>query len=161
MNKEIVEGLLSYCKETGLFTWKVRKGTAKAGDIAGCKNCYGYIIIRINGTLFKAHRLVWLLIYGCWPSYDIDHINGVKDDNRFINLRDVTRQSNATNIRRAKTSNKSSGLLGASWHKSVNRWRASIRVNGKIEHLGYFDSAKEAHEKYIYAKRKYHKACTI
>lgn len=152
--------LLHYDPETGLFTCQVRTGSrSKVGEVTGCSDGNGYLQIRILGRSYRAHRLAWIYVHGCWPARDIDHINGVRDDNRIANLRDVTRSINMQNIRTATAGNKSSGLLGVSVAKL--RWKAMIRVNGRNEHIGVFDTPELAHEAYLSAKRKHHLGNTI
>ena len=69
----------------------------KIGDIAGCLDKYGYVIITVDGVSFAAHRLVWFYHYNVWPDKIIDHINGDPSDNRIDNLRDVSVRINAEN----------------------------------------------------------------
>ncbi len=80
------------------------------------------------------HRLAWLYMYGEWPVGDIDHINGIRDDNRLINLRSVSRQENLRNRRTGR--NNTSGVMGVNWDKSLGKWRSSIGIGGKTKHLG-------------------------
>ena len=94
------------------------------------------------------------------PSGDLDHINGIRDDNRLENLRDNGRNSNAQNERKARSNNKSTGLLGA-YKRCKTAFRAIIHVNGSPLHLGTYKTAQEAHDVYVLAKRKYHAGCTI
>jgi hypothetical protein len=83
------EELLDYDRATGVFTWKVSRGLASAGRLAGWVNECGYRVIFINSKGYKAHRLAWLFVHGAWPVYTINHINGMKDDNRICNLEDI------------------------------------------------------------------------
>lgn len=152
---ERVLELLSYDQETGLFTWKIRKGTAKQGKVAGCPHPNGYLYIKIDYKSYPVHRLAWLVYSGGWPSNSIDHINERKDDNRIVNLRDVTGSINNQNRSRAQ-SNNNTGILGVHWHKRDNRFVAEIKVGGKSIHLGYFHTAEEARSTYLSAKRIMH-----
>lgn len=154
-----VKELLEYNPLTGLFTRKVtRPGSARVGSVAGGKTSTGYIRIKIDDVEYMAHRLVWLYVYGHFPSNQIDHINCIRNDNRLLNLRAVTYSENGQNQRKAQSDNKI-GLLGVSLLDG--RWRASIRVNGKNIHLGKYPTPELAHAAYISAKRKLHTACTI
>ncbi len=153
---------LSYCPETGQFT---RISTKRASDygvgkVVGSPDGCGYSRVWLAGKLRKAHRLAWLYMTGEWPSGDIDHINGDGLDNRWCNLRAVDHKTNVENQRKARKDNKR-GMLGVTWHKSSEQWRARITVNGKQKHLGVFDSAELAHETYLAAKRQVHAGCTI
>lgn len=145
--------LLTYSPTTGLFTWKVTLGSrAAAGDTAGCLKTDGYILIRVDRFLYRAHRLAWLYVHGAWPD-QIDHRNGIRSDNRLVNLRATNSQGNAQNKRKAQ-SNSRSGLLGAS--PSGNKWAATIHTGGKKFHLGYFFTPEEAHRVYLHAKQLLH-----
>jgi hypothetical protein len=149
---------LEYNAETGKLYWRVSRGTKKAGSEAGAVDSRGYVCIMLNGKNCKAHRLAWLVYYKVFPEKDIDHINGIKTDNRICNLREVTVRQNQYNQRKPRMDNKS-GYLGVSVYK--NRWMASIRINGKTKHLGYFAIPEQASEAYLAAKRKFHETCTI
>ena len=128
--------------KSGLFTWKIASSArVEIGSIAGTK-VKGYIHIKINKKIYKAHRLAWLYVHGEYPNHHIDHKNHKKDDNRFKNLRDITHQENMKNTSKRKSN--TSGVVGVSWNKQRNKWCASIRVDGKNTHLGYFANKKDA-----------------
>jgi hypothetical protein len=153
---EMLRSLLDYDPDTGIFWWRVQPSRrAKAGEAAGCVDSYGYTCIRINGMQFKAHRLAWLHFHGLWPEQQIDHLNGNRADNRIANLRDVSRSMNLQNQTRPQKSN-TSGFLGVSWKKGKNRWQALIMVNGRNQHIGYFNTAEAAHAAYLAAKLQLH-----
>jgi hypothetical protein len=144
-----------YDPETGHFTWKVqRSGKTKAGMRAGTKNRLGYINLRIDYRGFGAHRVAWAMQYGVWPNGDIDHINGIRDDNRIVNLRDVSRGSNLQNQRRAHRDSKS-GILGVKANK-CGTFSAMITSQYKLHSLGTFNTAAEASAAYQSAKRLLH-----
>jgi len=137
ITQEYLKELLDYDPATGIFTWKVRTtNSVQVGDVAGTINSLGYRVIRLHGKLYKAHRLAWLFMTGEFPSDQIDHINHVKDDNRFSNLREVTNTENHRNATMQK--NNSSGVTGVSWHKATSKWIVQIHVNGKHIHGGLF-----------------------
>jgi hypothetical protein len=159
---ERLRELLHYAPETGAFTWRARsRNGVQVGAVAGCGHGEGYWFIGIDGRRYFAHRLAWLYVHGAWPTADIDHINGVRNDNRIVNLRDVTRSVNLQNQRRAPNHNKSSGLLGASFNARKLKWKSTIGVGGKPRHLGFFATAQEAHAAYVAAKRDVHAGCSI
>lgn len=149
--REMVSTLLRLDVDTGLFYWKVdRRHVVKAGDRAGKTDPKGYIIIKINGEGFRAHRLAWLMANGEWPTMDIDHINGVRSDNRIANLRQVTSKENSWN-RCAHMCRSNSGALGV--HKLPDgRFAAHITRNGKKHFLGHFIDLNDATNAYWSAR---------
>ena len=162
LTPEIVRALLDYDRGTGEFRWKFSVGQrAKSGGAAGCLGPNGYVHINVIGHACYAHRLAWLYVYGEWPSEQVDHINGKRNDNRIANLRDVSHVGNCQNKRAALPSNKSSGLLGVSWSSAMKKYGAQIVCNGVTHKLGYFDDKHDAHAAYVDAKRKMHSTCTI
>lgn len=145
---------LSYNSNTGLFTWKRSRGPGKEGAVAGRLHNQGYIRISIDYKDYLAHRLAWLYVYGEWPSDEIDHVNGIKTDNRICNLRAATREENCRNV----TVNKRNrlGIKGVSERNDCkNRFRAKIMINGKVVVLGQYKTAEEAKAAYNEAARKY------
>ena len=155
---ENLREILDYNRDTGVFTWRIAPRGHCAGAVAGCLDSHGYVVIRVAGANRKAHRLAWLHTHGELPDGQVDHINGKRSDNRLANLRVVTGQENQHNRRTAQT-NGTSGFLGASLQRG--RWRAQIKVDGKKIHIGSFDTAEEAHQAYLVAKRERHQAATI
>ena len=157
LTAERLRELFAYDSSTGLFTRKVSTtNRVKVGDVAGSPNQKGYINIMVDGRLYPAHRLAWLYEHGIWPQGQIDHINGVKADNRIANLREATNGQNMQNMRSARADN-GSGMLGVRWHERDKRWHARIMLDGKAKHLGSFGSPEEAQTAYLAAKRKLHK----
>ena len=140
-----------YDPSTGFF-YRTKNPTVQIGTIA--KN--GYVIICYNKKRQYAHRLAWEIIYGFKPPKHIDHINRIKTDNRIVNLRLADDTINNRNREFANSNNESCGLLGVTKPKHTKKWTASITVNYKRKHLGYFNTAKEAHLAYIEAKKIYH-----
>ena len=156
LTAERLRELFAYDSSTGLFTRKVSTtNRVKVGDVAGSPNQKGYINIMVDGRLYPAHRLAWLYEHGIWPQGQIDHINGVKADNRIANLREATNGQNKQNMRSARADN-GSGLLGVRWHDRDQRWHARIMLDGKAKHLGSFGSSEEAQAAYLAAKRELH-----
>lgn len=149
---------LHYNPETGVFTRLICTSRRSAvGAIAGTLS-RGYCSIGIDGNNYRAHRLAWLYMTGSWPSDQIDHINGVRDDNRWINLRDVSGSTNLQNRRHAQRNN-ACGLLGVSPYRKV--WRATIRVGKKMLHIGTFRTPELAHAAYLAVKRQRHAGCVL
>lgn len=133
---EIASKHLEYNSETGKIYWKTTKNGIKVGAEAGFVNHEGYRKINIRGSLQSSHRLAWLLHYGKWPEYTIDHIDGNKENDRIDNLRDVTNGENDKNKPMYK--NNTSGHVGVYWIERDQKWQASIKVNGRNKSLGYF-----------------------
>lgn len=146
--------LLEYDKETGVFTWKASNSNRIAnGKVAGSVNDKGYLDIRVNNKLYRAHRLAWMYEYGEMPRGVIDHINGVRTDNRIVNLRDVNQIINGLNRHVDVIS--SSGCRGVTWCHATKKWRAKIQIDGKSKHLGRFDIISDAADAYQKAKEEY------
>ena len=118
------------------------KSRAKVGDRFGGKNPYGYIVGNVCCKRLQEHRLVWFYHHGVWPKIIIDHINGIKDDNRIENLREVNFSQNSQNKKSHK--NSSSGYKGVSWCKQTQKWKSCIKVNNTRKTLGRYKTEKEA-----------------
>lgn len=146
---------LVYDPVSGDFHWS-ESAKRKAGQKAGglCLT-WGYRKIKADGKLHMAHRLAWKIYYGHWPNDEVDHINGIKSDNRISNLRIATRSENAQNQWYAHKGNPS-GYLGVSWHAPSQKWRARICSNGNNTHIGYFSSKEEASTEYKKTKAMLH-----
>jgi hypothetical protein len=154
LTAERLRELLHYDPETGDFRWVLsRKGAGGIGTLAGGINGRGYRRIGVERRRYMANVLGWLYMTGAMPTVDVDHINGVRSDNRWTNLRAVSRSVNNQNQRRAHKGNKA-GLLGVSPNHA--HWAASIQVYGKKHHLGTYNTAEEAHVAYLIAKRGLH-----
>jgi hypothetical protein len=141
-----IKSILRYEPDTGEFYWRIARGHANPGDIAGNDTAKGYRSIGLNGRQYLVHRVVWFFEKGEWPKGSLDHINGIKHDNRIENLREATRSQNGAN--RGKEARNTSGFKGVSWYKQNKRWMAHIKFNGKCLCLGYFDDPEEAHHAY-------------
>ena len=98
LTHEYLLTILDYNQNTGLFTFKINRGKKhtpfKTGTIAGTRRPDGYLQLKINYKIYFLHRLAWFYIYKQWPLNEIDHINGIRDDNRIINLQDITHLDN-------------------------------------------------------------------
>ncbi len=147
---EYLNRILAYDPETGIIRW------VKNGKIAGWSDPEngGRISIRIDKKLYLAHRVAWFLYYGEWPSQLIDHENRDPTDNRISNLRPSDQSENLCN--RGPQKNNSCGYKGIWLHKPTGRWTGRIQKNGKSRHLGYHDTAEEAHEAYKKAAEELH-----
>jgi hypothetical protein len=161
LTAERLRELLGYDPNTGEFVWLLKRNQhVGAGSKAGALDAKGYRVITVDGRDQKAHRLAWLYVHGEWPPDDIDHINGIRSDNRIANLRKASRGQNVQNIRRARKDSRS-GLIGAHYRKDSGTYAASIQVNGLNKHLGHFKTAEEAHAAYLKAKAELHPFSTM
>ena len=120
----------------------------------GYTDARGYRRVEFMNVDLKLHRLAWFFMTGAWPTHEIDHINGVKGDNRWTNLRQATRSENMQNQHRAR-SDSSTGLIGA--YPRGKRFHGQCRTpDNPGGHLGSFATAEEAHAAYLKAKASGH-----
>lgn len=136
--KEIA-GWLRYEANSGKFYWiKTNSNRVHIGSEAGSIAGSGHRQIKINRKVYLAHRLAWIVCYGPIPyGMLIDHINGVRDDNRISNLRLATLSNNQHN-QRIRNDN-TSGFKGVSRETRSRKWRVQVKTNGLNKHLGYFN----------------------
>ena len=132
-----VDGMRS--AEHACKAWNSRHAGKEAFTSIGS---HGYRVGGINGNNFRAHRVIWAIAYGQWPEQEIDHINGIKHDNRLENLRSVSHAENHKNQKRH--SNNTSGVVGVYLIKRSGKWRAEICVGGKSKSLGNFTDMADA-----------------
>lgn len=153
--------LLAYDPETGSLTRLTTNNRGQnIGDPAGSIHHSGYMEVMVDRKNYRYHRVVWLHVHGTWPAGDIDHINGVKTDNRIANLRDVPEQINMQNEKRVRKNN-ASGFMGVHWRADRQRWVATVKVNGRAKRLGSFKTPEEAEFAYLEGKRNHHPGFTI
>lgn len=154
LTAERVRELLNYDPETGVFQWRKPRAQAIGKSEAGTINASGYRIMNVAGKLYRAHRLAWLYVYGEMPDGMIDHINGVRSDNRIANLRLADNGKNQMNAKR-RSDNKS-GYRGVSWHRKASKWSAEIWCDGEKHYLGLFECEKDAHAARVEAAKRLH-----
>jgi hypothetical protein len=144
LTQERLQELFNYNSDTGIVTTKlVRPGSNSfIGKPVGTVTPNRYLCVRVDNRNYQLHTLIWLLTHGKFPNEDIDHIDGNRRNNILSNLRAVSRQDNLKNI--AKHRDNTSGILGVSWDKTRNKWKASIYANGKQILLGRYTSKEEA-----------------
>ena len=158
ITQEYLKECLHYNKETGVFTWKERpsrhfsserRANATnlkfAGKMAGTIVDLGpkgyvkkYVRIGMLGRKYLAHRLAWLYETGEFPADETDHVNGEGTDNRFDNLRPVSKHENRKNLR-IYSGNKS-GCCGVWFDKNKRKWRVRIGSGINLVYIGYFDT---------------------
>jgi hypothetical protein len=150
LTHERLKSQLQYNPETGDFFWLQRRRGVQTDRPAGrVSKAHGYKDICIDGVLHRAHRLAFYWMDGAWPEGVVDHINGVKHDNRWCNLRSCSQSQNMMNgpIR----SNNKTGVVGVSWDKSRQRWLAQVRLNGKKKNLGRYQTKEQAMQAWVSA----------
>jgi hypothetical protein len=165
-SREYLRECFAYDGATGALVWKERPlyhfardkhrrcfNTKWAGKKAGNISLQGYLVVKLNGTLFFGHRIIWKMVRGTDPE-QVDHKNLRRSDNRIDNLRDCSLPQNGMN--RSIYRNNKTGLKGVSCRHG--RFRATIQANGKAKTIGSFGSAEEAHEAYRVAADQLHGA---
>lgn len=149
-----------YLPETGHFIrlWPVMGGVGRRsiqdwpGDRAGTKSGSGYRHLSINRRLYMEHRLAWLYMTGSWPNLEIDHRNGIRDDNRFANLREVTVSQNRMNSLGQK---RRVGPYPGVYQTKDGVFAAQIKFQGRVIPLGTHLTAEIAREVRIAAEKQY------
>jgi hypothetical protein len=147
ITQDYLKSILHYCPDTGIFTWKHRSdvkpewNTRWAGKVAGVPYNLGYVGIGILGKKHLAHRLAYLYMTGCLPS-QVDHKNGIRNDNRWSNIRACNNFINSRNQKKRSTN--TSGHNGVYWSKTKLKWYVRIGLNGKNLHGGYFIDKEDA-----------------
>lgn len=139
ISQEYLKLAFDYNKYTGILT------RLSNGHKIQSTNSEGYIQVYIKGKAYPAHRVIWLYLYGEWPKNQIDHINGIRNDNRVENLRDVVQSKNMQNSKH----HRSGGLLGTSWNKRDKKWISTLIFNRQRYYLGYYNTGLEAHNAYM------------
>lgn len=155
-SQELLKEWFSY--EDGQLFWKVSRGRVRAGSLAGTNSTNQdgkvYRKIRVNGSQFLAHRLIWTLLKGPIEDFKvIDHRNGDTTDNRIENLRVCSSTQNAQNIHKGR--GRHSSYKGVSFSAKQGKFVAQIRVDGVSIWLGSFESEEEAYKAYCEASSKH------
>jgi hypothetical protein len=139
LTQERLKELFHYNPDTGILT---RVKTICGGVGVGEEPCraltsYGYKAVTIDYKKYQIHRLAFLYMTGKFPPHQVDHINGVRHDNRWINLRPATDKENSRNMR--KTHRNKSGVSGVRWYENCKKWRAQITASGTMYYLGHYN----------------------
>lgn len=156
-----------YDEHSGSLVWKHRPrhhfnsqrgqsiaNSRFAGKVAGCHGC-GYMVVRLNNRLIMAHRIIWEMHHGPIPDgMLVDHVNGVRHDNRIKNMRLATKAQNGQN--RGAQKDNTSGYKGVYWDSDRGSWVARIAASGNAYFVGRFTTAEEAHEAYCKASKGLH-----
>ena len=163
ITQDQIQELLHYNPETGILTWKVNrksyKGKAKAGSRAGRVTKRGYRQLGVLGYSMREHVAIFIYMTGERPNCHIDHINRVRDDNRWVNLRLALRNQSDNNQNMQISRRNTSGYQGVCFDKHYTRskpWLAQISHNNRRIRIGYFETAEKAHFAYLSKKRELH-----
>lgn len=158
-SQEVIRALVNYDPQTGLAFWLAREPKWFEGGMrdpeweakrwnASNEGNYisrlanGYIMTSLFNQKIFLHRLAWKYMTGEEPIF-VDHKNGIRNDNRFDNLRNATRKTNGRNMKLFSTN--TSGHVGVR-QRPGGRWQARIKVDQKEQHIGMFDTYEEAIE---------------
>ena len=158
-DQDFLRECFDYNPDTGTLSWRARPRAhfsteskwkrhraCDVGRSAGTSNLHGYLVVRLTregvARIYPVHRLIWALVHG-GVALVVDHINGVRSDNRLQNLQEI---SQSENVR--KKAHVRAGLRGAHYEKARDKWRSQIRIGGRQILLGRFESEREAHEAY-------------
>lgn len=137
---EILREYLDYDPETGIVRWKKKPArNVEVGDEVG--SYYEYRRVSVKGSGYPVHRLIWKLVTGDDPGvFEIDHINGVRDDNRWCNLRLADRCKNAQNVRPKGNV----GCVGVNWIPRLCMYSAGVTRRGVRHLLGRYLKFQDA-----------------
>ena len=142
LTQKRLKKLINYDPLTGTFTWRVRRGSARKGDIITCRDSDGYVVVMVDRKLMKSHRLAILYMDGYLPENTVDHRNRIRHDNRYKNLREASNQCQSRN--RPPSSRNTSGIKGVYWSAADKKWKSGVCVNGERKHLGTFTDLENA-----------------
>ena len=147
----LLHQIYNYDPDTGKLTYKRDFSARHKGEDATTSQNMGYRGIHLNKT-YLAHRIIWLMQTGELPE-EIDHVDHDRTNNRWNNLRDVSRKDNAKN--HGINRNNKSGYLGVSFMPKLGKFRASMTVNYKHIHLGLFETAEAANAARLAASKEH------
>jgi hypothetical protein len=159
----LLRQLLRYDPETGALYWRSRTrdmfcsstqsniipfktwNKRFAGNEAFTALTQGYKHGNVLGKKFRAHRVIWAMQTGddVPENMEIDHVNGVRSDNRWVNLRLATRRQNMWNVKGAR-SDSLTAVKGVSYRAERKRYVAKIKIDGKCKKIGSFKTIEEA-----------------
>lgn len=145
----LIESYFIYDHISGFVYNKIKRSNKTlSGHRAGCLNKVdGYLYIGIQGRLFSVHRLVWRIYTGFWPRQQIDHINGIRSDNRICNLREATPRENNRNLK----IHRNGRLFGCHYFKPAKKFQVQVKLGKKRYFIGYYNTELEAHKQYLRA----------
>jgi hypothetical protein len=137
----------------GKLIRKVSAGSSKAGSVVNYKEPNGYLRVRVDNQRYTVHQVVFCMQHGYIPKM-LDHINGIKDDNRIENLRIANPSQNGYNKPLGKMCK--SGVKNVKWESNMKKWQVRLRINKIPKIVGYFDNLELAELVAIEARNKFH-----
>jgi hypothetical protein len=150
MITETIRAMFDYDPATGYLTWSQNRSNRRRGQRAGCLDPSGYRVLTLLRCHFMEHRVVWQYVHGEEPECILDHINGVRDDNRIENLRLTNDRMNGLN----KEEHRAGSQPGTRFNKRDNHWESRIKIKGRKVHLGSYKTKEEASARYMDAVAK-------
>lgn len=146
LTAERLREVIHYDPGTGAFTW-IGPAKRRARRVPGNRLGYpmqqhGYLETRVEGRRYLLHRLAWLYMTGKWPQAEVDHVNHIRSDNRWANLRAASRRQNAANI--SRSARNTSGVKGVWFDRERHKWTAMIGGHETRRPLGRFATKEEA-----------------
>lgn len=148
--------LFRYDYETGVlyWRWRVNSRVPKTLEAGRQRKSSGYLDVQVHGRFYLVHRVVMPMCYGFYgEGLEVDHINHVRNDNRLVNLRFVTRRENTRN--QSVSSKNTSGVTGVYFIKRLQKYAAQIKVNRQVHYLGCYNTLEEAAAARAEANLKY------
>lgn len=153
-----LDNYIKFNPNDGTFTYLYKSSNQNIGHTTkGIDHGNGYLIVSVKGKKYKAHRLAFYLSYRYWPE-QVDHSNGIKNDNRLVNLREVDNQKNQWN---AEGRDSKSGYKNVYWREQRKKWQVKIPTLSGIKYIGSFDTVEEANAAAIAARKKYQEEYNI
>lgn len=141
ITQQELKEILHYNPDTGVFTYKADSKLVTAGNEAGWLD-NGYTRLKINGISYRCHRLAFIYMLGREPIGHVDHIDNLRCNNKWDNLREDAEKVNHWN--RNLQANNTSGIKGVHWDKRKERYIAQIQVHGKKKQVGAYKTVEEA-----------------
>jgi HNH endonuclease len=143
VTQERLKELFYYHPDSGDFVRLVMTSSnARAGYQVGCPDKDGYLVFRVDGVLYKAHRLAWLYMHGVWPPHGIDHEDKITNHNWISNLRVANQSQNLCNTGLRKDN--SSGHKDIKWRPSRGKFTVEIQYNKKSKYVGIYSRLEDA-----------------
>lgn len=151
IDQDFLRKVFKYDPSTGELRYRINTASGRPGELATIKHNEGYLTTSIGGKQRLAHRIIYMYMTGKEP-VQIDHINHIRDDNRWSNLRNVQSRQNQLNT--SLSSNNTTGHNGVTWTRE-GKYTAQICVNRKVINLGTFSNLADAIAARKKANKKY------